>query len=167
MKILVIGIILGFLLLSGCKPPQLAITEKAGLVMSRMYEKKWAAVVQSITNLDSLICDYIEKNKTIEMCQSTFNNLSQTQKNKITLAEKYSGCNIEFIDKNEEDTNTEHPTRLLFSIYEKYFDHLEPGDLALEITVTKSALDGSKDLYLLKKNGNGYTISYLLGTFGL
>jgi len=159
-------IIIGFLLLSGCKP-RIAMTEKSGLVMSRMYENKWTSVVQSTTNLDSLICEYIEKNKKVEMVQNTFDILSEAQKNSIITTKEYGGCAIEFISKKEENSDGEHPARLLFNIYEKYFDHLEPGDLGLEVVVTKSTLEGSKDLYLLQKNSKGYTISYLLGTFGL
>jgi hypothetical protein len=167
MEKIVLGMVFCFLVFGGCKPPQLKVAEKAGLVHSRMYEKKWAPVIHSITNLDSVICEYLEKDKTIEICEKTYNNLSEAQKKKIVTTRKYCGGNIEFIDKDVEETSEEHPTRLLFNIYEKYFEHLEPGDLGLEITITKSSMDGSKDLYLLKKNGNGYSISYLIGTFGL
>ncbi len=130
---------------------------------SRMYKGKWKPVVHSCGHIDSLICHYIETNKNLEMCKKTIDILSDEQKKKIELAIRYSGINITYIDKNITETETEHPKRLSFFIYDKYFDRLGQDELALELTVSTSYIGGIKYIYLLKKNSSGYSISYLLG----
>lgn len=130
---------------------------------SRMYKGKWRSVVHSIGNLDSLICTFIEGNTSLEMCKKTFDMLSEDQKGSLSTCIKYSGTHVSFIAPNSKETEVEHPIRLSFVIYDKYFDRLDKQDYALELTVTTSFLDCTRSLYLLKKNGSGYKISYLLG----
>ena len=128
-----------------------------------MYKSKWKPVVHNIHNLDSVICEYIEGNDGLELCKKTFEMLSESQKGALNMCIRYSGTNVIFIGKDIKETQWEHPTRLSFVIYDKYYDRLGAGDFALELTVTNSFIDGITYLYLLKKNGSGYNISYLLG----
>lgn len=134
---------------------------------SRMYKSRWESVVHSCPPIDSLICFHIEKNKQLELCKKSIDILSEEQKKKIELAIRYSGINISYIDKNIKETGDEHPTRLSFSIYDKYFDRLGTNELALELTITTSWVGGKKYIYLLKKNDIGYSISYMLGEINL
>jgi len=136
---------------------------KEGTTGARMYKSKWKPVVHTIHNLDSLICEYIERNDGLEFCKKTFEMLSESQKNALNMCIRYSGNNVVFIGKEVPETQYEHPTRLSFIIYDKYYDRLSAGDYALEITVTRSFVEGTAFLYLLKKNGSGYTISFLIG----
>ena len=129
----------------------------------RMYKGKWKSVVHTISNLDSLFCFYIETNKNLEICKKTFNNLSETQQEKITTCIRYSDTRVDYIHERVKESNIEHPKRLSFVIYDKYFDMLKSGNLALELTVTTSYFEGVRYLYMLKKNGSGYSISYLVG----
>ncbi len=130
---------------------------------SRMYKGKWRSVVQNIENLDSMICEFIEGNNSLEICKKTFEILSEDQKGSLGTCIKYSGNFVAFIAPNIEETEEIHPTRLSFVIYDKYFGRLGEQDFALELTVTTSFVDCTRSLYLLKKNGSGYKISYLLG----
>ena len=89
--------------------------------------------------------------------------LSENQRGALNMCIRYSGNNVSFIGKEVKETQHEHPTRLSFVIYDKYYNRLSAGDYALELTVTKSFIEGTTYLYLLKKNGSGYNISFLIG----
>ncbi len=131
---------------------------------SRIYKNKWKAVVSNIQNLDSLLCEYIEGHGEIELFKKTFEILSEEQKNRINLAIRYNKAKVNFLQQDSKETQIKHPKRLSFYIYDKYYDRLGVDDLALELTVTTSFIDGNIYLYLLKRKGSGYYISYLLGS---
>ena len=131
---------------------------------SRIYKSKWKSVVSNIQNFDSLLCAYIENNDEIEIYKRTFETLSEEQKKRINLAMRYNHAKVHLLEKNRKETSEEHPKRLSFYIYNKYYNRLSADDLALELTVTTSFIDGNIYLYLLKKKGSSYHISYLLGS---
>ena len=129
-----------------------------------IYNSKWNSVIKNIQNFDSLLCKYIETNTELEICMKTFERLSAEQKFNINLAMRYSGSKILFFKPDSKEPKEEHPKRLSFMIYDKYYDQLSAEDLALELTISTSRYEGHTYLYLLERKDSGYMISHLLGS---
>lgn len=132
---------------------------------SRINDEKLLETVKAITNLDSLVCSFIKKTKHFQITQTSYDLLSFRQQEELSVCARYGDINLEIVPDRKE-TKTSHSERLSFFVYDKYFDRLEEGDLALEVAVSTSEYTGKKHLYLLKGNtaDSTYTIVYLLGT---
>jgi len=130
---------------------------------ARVYDLKWQEYIVEISNIDSLICSWIEENKTLQIDKKSFDFFSPAQQEGITTFAKYCNARIDiFTDTTEEIV--EHKKRLTFLLYDKYFNRLGSGDLALEIGVSQTRYTGKKYLYLLKnKDPKTYYIAYSLG----
>lgn len=142
-----------------------AHVEKADQDVSyaRLYDSKWQEYIVEISNIDSLIYRQIEENKTLQIDKKSFNFFTLTQQEGITTFAKYCNARIDvFTDTTE--VPVENKKRLTFLLYDKYFDRLGSGDLALEIGVSQTRYTGKKYLYLLKKKSpKTYFIVYSLG----
>ena len=143
--------------------PLFLFAKESELSSERIYKKSLSSVVRSCPAIDSLYCSYIEKNRKLEVCRESIDNLSKEQIDRINLAISYGGADISYIGKNEKESFDTHPKRVTFKIYDKYFNKLASGELALELTVTTSTTSGRKYIYLLKKSDKKYKISYLIG----
>jgi len=130
---------------------------------ARLYDIKWQEYINEITNIDSLICDRIEENMTVQMYKNSFTFFTAGQQERITTFTKYCNARIELYSDSTEFP-VEHKRRFTFLLYDKYFNRLGSGDLALEVEVSESRYTGKKYLYLLKKNAPRiYSIAYSLG----
>ena len=132
---------------------------------SKVDDEILIKTVKVITNLDSLICSFIKKTEHFQLTQTSYDLLSFKQQEELSVCARYADIELEIVaDKKE--TKTKHSDRLSFFVYNKYFDRLEQGDLALEVVVSTSAYTGTKHLYLIKGNAadNTFTIAYLIGT---
>lgn len=138
--------------------------EDIGLSGSRIFDKKWETVVSSTKAVDSIVNHYIVQDKNIELNARTYDILSDGQKVAIKIHTQYDGARVSFFEDDDPvDINKEHPTRLIFKIYDRYFDRLKKDELVLEVIVSRSALEGTKYLYLLKKESLEYKIQHLIG----
>ena len=132
---------------------------------SKLYDEKLLEAVKVIKNLDSLICSFIKKTNHLQLTETSYDLLSFKQQEEISVCARYGDINLEIVPDGNE-IKVGHIERLSFSIYDKYFDALEEGNLALEVIVTTSLYTGKKFLYLLKreKADSTYTVLYLIGS---
>jgi len=135
------------------------------VLYSKVNDEKLLETVKAITNLDSLICSFIKKTEHFQLTQSSYELLSFRQQEELSVCARYADIKLDIVPDDRE-TKTEHSERLSIFIYDKYFDRLETGNLALELVVSTSVYKGEKHLYLLKGNAadSTYTIEYLIGT---
>ena len=138
---------------------------KQQIAYSKLYDEKLLETVKVIKNLDSLICSFIKKTDHLQLTETSYDLLSFIQQEEISVCARYGDINLEIVPDGNE-TKVGHTIRLSFSIYDKYFDTLEEGNLALEVVATTSLYTGKKFLYLLKreKADSIYTVLYLIGS---
>ena len=132
---------------------------------SKVDDEILMETVKVIDNLDSLICSFIKKTEHFQLIQTSYDLLSFKQQEELSVCARYADVNLEIVADRKE-TKTKHSDRLSICVYDKYFDRLEQGDLALEVIVSTSEYTGKKHLYLLKGNtaDSTYTIAYLIGS---
>ena len=130
--------------------------------LALLPENELITIYSKITNLDSLVCSIIETNDNLELVYDCFDLFSLDQREAIMACVRYSHSNFKLID-NPKTKIAQDFVRLNFEIFTNYFGRNKGHDLAFKIVLEKPNYKVSKVIHLLKKTGDTYSISKILG----